>query len=402
MLHEKKILLGVCGSIAAYKSAFLARLLIKEGAELRVVMTNSATGFISPLTFSTISNYPVHTDFISEDNWVNHVDYAMWADIMLIAPATANTIAKLANGISDNLLSGIFLSAKCPVLLAPAMDLDMYNHPATQKNLKILKSYGNEIIPVGTGALASGLEGEGRMAEPEQILDYLKKKELKLSLKAGPLTGKKIIVNAGATREPIDPVRFLSNPSTGKMGIAIAEELTQAGGEVTLILGHSQLKPVNEQIKIINVSTAEEMYHACMRAFQNADIFIGAAAVADFTPAVVEKSKMKKLGTGLTLDLVATQDILKSLGSQKKEGQILIGFAMETDNAIENAKGKLVNKNLDFIILNNLNEKGAGFGTETNKIAIIENGNKITPFELKPKQETAKDIVEYLINYMHA
>jgi phosphopantothenoylcysteine decarboxylase / phosphopantothenate---cysteine ligase len=402
MFHDKKILLGVSGSIAAYKSAYLARLLIKEGALVKVVMTKSAINFVAPLTFSTISNHAVYTDFVSEGNWVNHVDYGLWADFMLIAPATANTIAKLANGICDNLLSGIYLSAKCPVFIAPAMDLDMYNHPATKKNLEILQSYGNEIIPVGKGHLASGLEGEGRMAEPDQILEYLKKKDSESAGIPSPLTGKRIVVNAGATREPIDPVRFITNHSTGKMGITLAEELEKAGGDVTLILGHSQLMPKSNQIKVIHVSTADEMYQASMQSIQHTDIFIGAAAVADFTPVFKGKSKLKKKDIGLSLNLMATQDILKSLGEHKKKNQLLIGFAMETDNPIDNAKGKILSKNLDFIVLNNLNDKGAGFGTETNKITIIDRSNKITNFELKPKQETAKDIVEYLIKYMHA
>jgi phosphopantothenoylcysteine decarboxylase / phosphopantothenate---cysteine ligase len=391
-LSDKKILIAVTGSIAAYKAAFLIRLLIKEGAEVKVIMTDSARDFITPLTLSVLSRNPVHHSFTTGGyaEWNNHVELGVWADLMIVAPASANTIGKMACGICDNLVLATYLSAKCPVFLAPAMDLDMYRHPSVIKNLETLRSFGNIVIPAASGELASGLYGEGRMAEPEQLLgviaDFFRESAL--------LKGKKALVTAGPTYENIDPVRYIGNHASGKMGFCIAEELARKGAEVTLIAGPTQLSASNIGIRRIDVVSASEMYENTIKEFTNSDITIMAAAVADFAPSEYSGSKIKKESSGaITLQLKPTRDILLELGARKTQEQILIGFALETDNEIENARNKLARKNLDYIVLNSLRDEGAGFGTETNKITIIGKNNKISTFELKSKSEAAQDII---------
>lgn len=401
MLHSKKILLGVCGSIAAYKSAFLIRLLIKAGASVKTIMTSSATAFITPLTLSTLSKNPVLIEFTEKDSWNNHVELGLWADMMLIAPASANTIAKMATGICDNLLLATYLSARCPVIIVPAMDEDMWKHPSTKKNMESLIGYGNKIISVEHGDLASGLIGEGRMAEPEVILRFLKsqlrKGNEKYSFKK-KLQGKRVLVTAGPTQEPIDPVRYISNYSSGKMGVSIANELAENGAQVTLIMGPSEISLSNPKIKIIYIQTAREMLAVCIKEFRKTDITVMAAAVADFTPMVSFKEKIKKDGKPPIMKFVNTKDILKELGKLKTKNQILIGFALETENEIINAKKKLKEKNLDAIIVNSLKDKGAGFRYDTNKITIIDKHNKITAFELKTKKEVASDIIDKIVS----
>ncbi len=393
MLQGKKIVLGVTGSIAAYKSAVLLRLLVKAGAEVRVIMTPSAKDFVAPLTFSTLSKNPVYCEFSSPDGtWHNHVEIANWADFILIAPASANTIAKMANGICDNLLLATYLSASCPVYVAPAMDREMYIHASTKSNLKKLAEFKNIIIPAEDGELASGLYGEGRMAEPEHILSFLQKKNDKL-----PLSGKKALVSAGPTFEAIDPVRFIGNHSSGKMGFAIAEELTRQGALVTLVHGPVGLHAPSS-IKTIGVTSADEMYKACLKESSGADIIVMSAAVADFTPVKQASEKIKKKGDkGLTLELKPTTDILFELGKRKKRHQLLIGFALETNNEEKNAAEKLKRKNLDAIVLNSMRAKGAGPGGDTNQITILDTHNKKHKFELKQKTEVAKDIVNYIV-----
>lgn len=392
-LKGKKIILGICGSIAAYKTAFLTRLLIKAGAEVQVLMTPAATAFIGPLTLSTLSKRPVHTDVSSEDSWNNHVDLGIWADAMLIAPATSTTLAKLTTGLADNIIVATYLSAKCPVFVAPAMDLDMWKHPATLNNIKSLTSYGNHLIPVGHGELASGLVGDGRMAEPEDILHFLDQYFNKnLDLK-----GKKAIVTAGPTFEPIDPVRFIGNRSTGKMGIAIAEALADRGATVQLILGPTKETTLHPNIQLSSVRTAEEMYQTAHRHFKDAAISVLAAAVADYRPKVVADQKIKKKEGDFSIELARTQDIAASLGAIKRNDQILIGFALETQNELENAERKLKKKNFDFIVLNSLNDKGAGFAHDTNKITLVFS-NKTEDFELKSKKEVAVDIVKAIVD----
>lgn len=391
-LKGKNIILGISGSIAAYKTAFLTRLLIKAGAKVQVLMTPAATNFIGPLTLSTLSSRQVHTDVSSGDSWNNHVEFGLWADAMLIAPATATTLAKLANGLADNILVATYLSAKCPVFFAPAMDLDMWKHPSAIHNVKKLQSYGNHLIPVGSGELASGLVGAGRMAEPEEIfafLEYFFQKEKDLN-------GKKAIVTAGPTYEAIDPVRFLGNRSTGKMGIAIAEELATRGANVSLILGPSHEKAEHPNIETINVSTAEEMYQASIQRFDDCDIAVLAAAVADYRPAQVASQKIKKKDGDMSIQLERTTDIAASLGKTKRKDQILIGFALETNNELEHARKKREKKNFDFIVLNSLNDKGAGFAHNTNKISLVY-GNKTRDFELKTKRQVAIDIVNAIV-----
>ncbi len=396
MLKGKKILLGVCSGIAAYKVAFLTRLLVKAGAEVQVVMTPGAKEFITPLTLSTLSKKPVYTEFTSGTNgeWNNHVELGLKADLILIAPATANTIAKMANGMCDNLLLAVYLSARCPVMFAPAMDLDMLKHPATQKNVDTLKSFGNIHIPSGTGELASGLHGEGRLAEPEQILkfveDFFSRKK--------KLSGKKILISAGPTYEAIDPVRFIGNHSSGKMGVALAEETAKAGAKVTIVLGPGSVEPTNPDIKVLYIESAQEMYNMCTRLFKTHDIAIMSAAVADYRPSKVSVTKIKKQEAELTIQLEPTPDTLAALGKLKTKNQLLVGFALETNNEVENAKKKLKNKNLDFVVLNSLKDKNAGFRHNTNKISIIDSNNKISNFELKNKDEVARDIIAHLIN----
>lgn len=395
MLHNKNIIIGVSGSIAAYKSAFLVRLLVKEGANVKVIMTPSSLDFITPITLSTLSKNPVLIEFTQgkTGKWNNHVDLGLWADALIIAPASANTIAKMANGICDNLLLATYLSARCKVYVAPAMDLDMYKHFATVENLKRLKSYGNSIINPGKGELASGLYGEGRMAEPEEIVAFLTK-ELQGN---SPFKGKKVLVTAGPTYEAIDPVRFIGNYSSGKMGFDIAEEFANQGAEVTLVCGPNNIVTQNKNIKRIDITSAEELFLESIKAFKTSTIAVLSAAVADYKPAKTSKIKIKKVAGTKSLDLISTKDTLAELGKLKKTNQLLIGFALETDNEVENAKLKLKKKNLDLIVLNSLKDKGAGFKNDTNKISIINKHNKIINFELKNKTEVAKDILAEII-----
>jgi phosphopantothenoylcysteine decarboxylase / phosphopantothenate---cysteine ligase len=395
-MQHKKIIVGVSGSIAAYKAATLVRLLIKAGAEVQVLMTESATAFISPLTLSTLSKKPVHTQVIAEDSWNNHVELGLWADAMIIAPATATTLAKLANGICDNILTATYLSARCPVFVAPAMDLDMWKHPATRRNLQLLSEYGVQQLPIGYGELASGLVGEGRMAEPEEIVSFLNQ----YFTQKADFQGKKILITAGPTYEPIDPVRFVGNRSSGKMGVAIAEKLAERGAKVHLVLGPSKLTPRHQNIHLQRVETAIEMYEACMAAFASSDAAILSAAVADYRPANAAVQKIKKKGDTLDIQLVKNPDIAATLGQQKHSSQILVGFALETNDELDNAKGKLERKNLDFIVLNSLRDQGAGFSGDTNKVTIVHRNNKIEEFELKSKDEVANDIVQALKQYI--
>ena len=398
MLTNKNILLGVCGSIASYKSASLTRLLIKAGANVKIVMTSDACNFITPLTLSTLSKNLVLTEYFDPKtgNWNNHVELGLWADIFIIAPATANTLAKFANGICDNLLAAVYLSAKCPVYLAPAMDLDMWKHPATQKNINSLISNGNFIINPAYGELASGLTGDGRMAEPEEIIELISQ-ELKKKL---PLAGKKVLVTAGPTYEAIDPVRFIGNHSSGKMGYAIAEELSALGANVTLISGPSALKLVDKNIIRIDVTSAKEMLEASVSNFPGTDISILSAAVADYRPKEVSTLKIKKDSPAFELELVKTSDILTTLGQKKKAGQILVGFALETDNEVANAIKKLEKKNLDFIVLNSLSDEGGAFKNDNNKITIIDRDHHKENFDLKPKNEVAIDICKKILDLL--
>jgi phosphopantothenoylcysteine decarboxylase/phosphopantothenate--cysteine ligase len=401
MLKGKKIIIGITGGIAAYKVPLLVRLLVKAGAEVQVLMTPSAHDFVTPLTLSTLSKKPVLSKFTegNEGVWNNHVELGLWSDLIVICPATANTISDLVHGKSENILQAVFLSARCPVAVAPAMDLDMYQHPATKANLDTLRDRGTLIIPPGTGELASGLTGEGRMAEPEEIYGFI---ETTLT-KAQRLSGKKILITAGPTYEPIDAVRFIGNFSTGKMGMAIANVLARQGAEVTLVCGPSKEKALDGNVKRIDVTTAAQMYEACVKLFPESDAAILTAAVADFRPKNVAGGKIKKEEGGISeVELEETQDILASLGKMKKSGQILVGFALETDNESANAKSKLERKNLDFIVMNSLRDAGAGFGTDTNKIAVFTRDGKTHNFELKPKNEVAQDIADVLYTYLSA
>ncbi len=397
-LKDKNIILGITGSIAAYKAAMLLRLLVKEGAQVQVVITPSGKEFITPVTLSALSQKPVISEFFgaNDGTWNSHVDLGLWADLMLVAPATAASIGKMANGIADNMLITTYLSAKCPVFIAPAMDLDMFLHPSTSRNLEILKSYGNLIIEPGTGELASGLEGKGRMEEPEKIVDmvteYLQSKK--------KLLNKIFLVTAGPTFEKIDPVRFIGNYSSGKMGYAIAESLANHGAQVKLISGPVGIKTYHSNIELTKVESASEMYDACMELFPKCDGAIMSAAVADYTPKSKEKSKVKRVSNEWNLELTATNDIAASLGKIKRSKQVLVGFALETNNELDNANKKLKSKNLDFIILNSLNDEGAGFGVDTNKITIVDKDNNTNVFELKSKKKVANDIVEKLISML--
>lgn len=401
VLSGKKILLGVTAGIAAYKSAFLVRLLIKEGAQVKVVMTPSAKDFVTPLTLSALSKNEVYSSFTSEEDenaqWNNHVELALWADLFIIAPATANTLSKMAHGTSDNLLLAVYLSAKCPVYYAPAMDLDMYKHPSTKATFNTLDSYGNIQIPAGHGELASGLVGQGRMAEPEQIVSFIEKD----LLKALPLRGKKVLITAGPTYEAIDPVRFIGNHSSGKMGFAIAETAAGLGAEVILVAGPVSIGTDHPNVKLLSVTSAEEMFNECIEHYSNCDIAILSAAVADYRPVVVASEKIKKKDSELHIKLEKTRDILATLGERKKD-QFLVGFALETENELENAKTKLKKKNLDLIVLNSLRDKGAGFKGDTNKVTLIDKDNKEYPFSVKPKTEVARDILEFIIEKLHA
>jgi phosphopantothenoylcysteine decarboxylase / phosphopantothenate---cysteine ligase len=389
-----KVILGVSGSIAAYKSALLVRLLVKKEAEVQVLMTGAAASFITPLTLATLSKRPVFSDVHSESGWNNHVDLGLWADALVIAPATANTLAKLANGLCDNILSAVYLSARCPIFVAPAMDVDMWHHPATRANMELLRSYGVEIIPVGNGELASGLVGEGRMAEPEDIMTYL---ERYFAEKTGKLKGKTALVTAGPTYEALDPVRFIGNHSTGKMGIAIAEKLANQGAKVRLVLGPTSQKTNHPNIELIRVQSAQQMFDACVEVFPHTDISVMAAAVADYRPKDFSDIKIKKKDSEMSVELAKTIDIAAYLGKNKQENQILVGFALETNNEHENARKKIESKNLDFVVLNSMQDKGAGFGHDTNKITIIHRSGQQVDFDLKNKTEVAGDIVEVII-----
>jgi phosphopantothenoylcysteine decarboxylase/phosphopantothenate--cysteine ligase len=398
LLKGKKILLGVTGSIAAYKSALLTRLLVKEGAYVQVIMTSSAHDFITPLTLATLSKHPALTDFIRNNagEWNNHVELGLWADLMVIAPASANTLAKMANGQCDNLLLAIYLSAKCPVMIAPAMDLDMYAHPSTKNNLMKIGSYGNILIEAEDGELASGLKGLGRMSEPEHILKeiqgfFLIKKRFK---------GKKVLINAGPTYEPIDPVRFIGNHSSGKMGYAIAERFAEMGAKVELVSGPTYLDVKSDNIHITRVTSAKEMLKACQKHFKSCDIAVLAAAVADYSPSNFTRHKIKKKTGVLSMELASTPDIAKELGKVKKKNQVLVGFALETENETRNAAKKLKEKNFDLIVLNSLQDKGAGFGHDTNKISIFRKDNKKKYFELKSKKDVANDIINEILEYI--
>jgi phosphopantothenoylcysteine decarboxylase/phosphopantothenate--cysteine ligase len=399
MLKGKKIILGVTGSIAAYKAALLVRLLVREGAEVKVIMTSLAREFIAPLTMATLSRNPVMVEFFNPENgeWNNHVKLGLWADALVIAPATANTIAKMANGIADNLLCTTYLSARCPVFIVPAMDEDMYNHKATQRNIQNLQADGNIIIEAATGELASGLEGKGRMEEPEEIVrqlgKYIKSNTLKKKL-SKRLINKKILVTAGPTIENIDPVRYISNYSSGKMGYALAEELANAGAIVTLISGPVSLSINHPDIEIINVVSADDMYRQAVKRFGGMHGAVLTAAVADYKPENVSQKKIRSSEKHLVIKLEPTIDIAGELGKKKKKGQFIVGFALEVENEIENASFKLRTKNFDFIILNSLKTKGAGFQHDTNKITIIDKDNKIADFKLKHKKDVARDIVE--------
>ena len=391
MLQGKKILLGVTGGIAAYKTTFLVRILIKAGAQVKVILTESAGSFVSPLTLATLSKNPVVTAFVKEEgdttDWNNHVEMGLWADLMVIAPATANTLSKMANGTCDNLLLATYMSAKCPVFFAPAMDLDMYKHPSTKKSIDTLISFGNHLIPAESGELASGLEGEGRMAEPETIVERI----VAFLSKDLPLSGKRVMITAGPTHEAIDPVRFIGNQSSGKMGFELAESAASKGADVVLITGPTALDSKHSGINILRVTSAEEMYEAAHAHFGEMDIVISAAAVADYRPKQVAEEKIKKQNEDMVLSLVKNKDILASLGEQKDK-QFLVGFALETENELENAQKKLEKKNLDAIVLNSLRDDGAGFGGNTNKITYIGKKSGIKSFELKTKAEVAEDI----------
>ena len=397
MFQDKKILLAVTGSIAAYKSILLVRLLVKAGAEVKVVMTPAAKEFVSPLTLATLSKNPVITELVSNESWSNHVMLGRWADVMVVAPLSVNTLAKMANGLCDNMLLATWLSATCPVVVAPAMDEDMWHHPATQLNLAKLESFGNRIIPVDKGELASGLYGDGRMAEPEAIMLYLENN----FFGAKDLAGKKALVTAGPTYEPIDPVRFIGNHSSGKMGLAIAEELARRGAEVHLVLGPSSVKTTLPGIYVHKVQTAEQMFDTCMAEFPSADIAVMSAAVADYTPVETAPEKIKKTSGTLVIELTKTKDILKSLGQLKKDGQLLVGFALETANERQYALDKLASKNADLIVLNSLKDEGAGFGYDTNKVTIFEKGGNEIVYDRKPKQQVAKDIVDRIVNILY-
>ena len=406
VLRGKKIILGVCGSIAAYKSAFLTRLLVKSGAEVQVIMTASALDFISPLTLSTLSKRPALHEYVknSAGEWNNHVALGLWADAMLVAPATANSLAKFANGLCDNLLSAVYLSARCPVFLAPAMDLDMYQHGSTKENLKKLNSYGNTILEAGWGELASGLEGQGRLAEPEEIVQ-----QLSAFLERGGdaprqklLSGKKVLITAGPTYEALDPVRFIGNHSTGKMGFALAEAAALQGAQVTLVAGPVQIKTENTAIQRVDVRSAEEMYQACKNYFEDQDVIIFSAAVADYKPVEISSQKIKKKDAGISLELVKTVDIAGMLGKEKKQHQFSVGFALETEKEQEHALEKLQKKNFDMIVLNSLNDSGAGFGHDTNRIVIFDKEGSRREYPLKSKKQVAVDIIEQISQKLNA
>ncbi|TMI64819.1 MAG: bifunctional phosphopantothenoylcysteine decarboxylase/phosphopantothenate--cysteine ligase CoaBC [Bacteroidetes bacterium] len=398
MLAGKKILLGITGSIAAYKAIYLVRLLVKEGVEVKVIITPSAKDFVTTLTLSTLSKNPVLVDLFDEESWTNHVMLGRWADVMIIAPLSCNTLAKMANGQCDNLLLATYLSATCPVVLAPAMDEDMWHHPSTKENLKKVESFGNKIIPVEKGELASGLFGDGRMFEPEQIIQFITDN----FFLSRPLGGKKALVTAGPTYEAIDPVRFIGNHSSGKMGIAIAKELEKRGADVTLVLGPSSIDFSANGIKLVKVESAEEMYNACVNIFEETDLAVMSAAVADYRPVSKASEKIKKKEDSFTIQLTKTKDILFDLGQRKKKNQVLVGFALETQNEKGYALEKLSKKKADWIVMNSLNDPGAGFGHDTNKITMFSKTGEELMFTTKTKTEVAKDIVDILIRNHYA
>jgi len=398
MMQGKKILLGVTGSIAAYKALFLVRLLVKEGADVKVIMTPSAKDFVTPLSLATLSRHPVLSDLFEENTWANHVELGRWADLMLIAPLSCNTLGKMAQGLCDNLLMATYLSATCPVVTAPAMDEDMWKHPSTKANLARIQEYGNRVIQVEKGELASGLYGDGRMAEPGTILDYIKT----VIGKKQDLVGKRALVTAGPTHEAIDPVRFIGNHSSGKMGIAIAWELAGRGAHVDLVLGPSSLQGDHPGVEVHKVTSAEEMYNACLKIFPEVNIVVMSAAVADFKPAAPAGEKIKKKKEEkLILELTRTNDILMTLGQQKKQ-QVLVGFALETTGERAYALDKLKTKNADLIVLNSLNDAGAGFGYDTNKVTIFDRQGGERAYDRKPKQQVAADIVDRIVNIVYA
>ncbi len=398
VLTNKKILLGITGSIAAYKAISLVRLLIKAGVEVKVILTPSAKAFVSPLVLATLSKNKVLIDLFDEDTWANHVQLGRWADVLLVAPLSCNTLSKMATGVCDNLLLAVYLSATCPVVAAPAMDEDMWRHPATRKNIQIISSFGNTVIDVNSGELASGLTGEGRMAEPEEIMQHLEA----FFSKNKSLNGKKVLVTAGPTHEAIDPVRFIANHSSGKMGYALAEALSEQGAEVTLVSGPVAITTNNTAITLIKVKTAAEMYDACMAVFAQQDIAILAAAVADYTPASPALQKIKKGSADLNLELIKTKDILKTLGDAKKEYQLLVGFALETDNEKANALQKLQTKNADLIVLNSMRDEGATFGFDTNKVTIFDKNGKEWASPLAGKSAVATFIINTILEKLYA
>lgn len=393
MLKGKHIIVGVTGSIAAYKTAILVRALVKEGAEVKVIMTETAKKFITPLTLATLSKNPVLVEFFDPENgqWNSHVSLGLWADMYLIAPLTASTLAKMAYGVADNLLVTTYLSSRCPVFVAPAMDLDMFAHPSTQKSLEILRERGVTVVEPAAGELASGLDGKGRMEEPEKIVEQV----IRHFSKKATFSGKRVLITSGPTREPIDPVRYLTNNSSGKMATAIAQELAFRGASVTVVSGPAAVKPKQSDIQVIDVVTAEEMYQATIAQYeQGADIVVLCAAVADYTPAQKSSVKMKKKGDNLTLELLPTKDIAACVGKIKRDGDILVGFALETDNEFDNAQDKLARKNLDMIVLNSLRDEGAGFAGDTNKVNIFFKNGERSSYPLKSKQSVAIDIVD--------
>lgn len=398
MLQGKKIILGITGSIAAYKAVVLLRLLLKQGAEVQVIMTPAARDFVTPLTLSTLSQKPVLVDIFKNDAWENHALLGRWADLMIIAPLSCNTLSKMASGACDNLLMSVYLSATCPVIVAPAMDEDMWNHPATKHNISLIESYGNQVIPVEHGELASGLTGAGRMAEPEFIASFITTHFQQQQR----LQGKRVLVSAGPTYEHIDPVRFIGNHSSGKMGVALARQFYSQGAEVTLVLGPVKDHLNLDGISVTHVTTSQQMYDACQSSFPQSDITVMAAAVADYTPVVVANEKIKKTDETWSLSLAKTKDILKSLGQVKRSDQVLVGFALETNNEENNAIGKLKNKNADIIVLNSLKDEQAGFGKDTNKVTIYDKVGGKKTYEAKNKELVAKDIIDYIINYTHA
>ncbi|MEO5683844.1 MAG: bifunctional phosphopantothenoylcysteine decarboxylase/phosphopantothenate--cysteine ligase CoaBC [Chitinophagaceae bacterium] len=397
MFQDKKILVGITGSIAAYKTILLVRELVKAGAEVKCIMTPAARDFVSPLTLSTLSKNAVSSDLFAADTWANHVMLGRWADLFVIAPLSCNTIAKMAHGFCDNLLLATYLSATCPVAVAPAMDEDMWHHPATKANLAALEAHGVTVIPVEKGELASGLYGEGRMAEPAAILSFIGQR----FFLPADLHGKTVMVSAGPTHEPLDPVRFIGNHSSGKMGVAIAEEMASRGAMVNLVLGPSNITTHQKNIRIYKVETADDMYQQCITLFDNADAAVMSAAVADYKPAIAASEKIKKNGESMVVELVKTKDILQSLGERKKTGQVLVGFALETANEKEYALNKLEKKNADMIVLNSLNDAGAGFGHDTNKVTIFEKGGNELVYGQKSKQQVAKDIVDRIVKMLY-